>query len=379
MPQCDQLSSKSHRTRDIGPITRICQVNIERISQAKCEVVIKILLENDINVLLLQETHAREEQDPHKRGAIPGYNLAHAINHAQYRIATYVKDGIKHVAAETCLGDPDVFASAIMINNLTIVNVYKPTNSLWTTNLPAFPYPCLYAGDFNSYHTTWRYNKNDANGKHLVQWAENNNVHLVFNAKDSGSFRSARWKRDYNPDLTFTTCDINRTPLQTTRRILSDVPNSQHRPVLVEVGIKIPLTNSMPLPRWNLHKADWPKFSADMDAAIRWIPHCAENYKKFTKLIITTAKKSIARGYRKAYIPCCSEESEKLFDEYTRTGNHEIGDDLLKSRNRWLDTVESMVFKTSSRKAWSMLNGLAGKTGKNSRGDCKQNSGGVQS
>ncbi|CAK1587557.1 unnamed protein product [Parnassius mnemosyne] len=171
----------------------------------------------------------------------------------------------------------------------------------------------------------------------------------------------------------FTTCDINRTPLQTTRRILSDFPNSQHRPVLVEVGIKMPLTNSMPLPRWNFHKADWPKLSADMDAAIRWIPTCAENYKRFTKLIIATAKKSISRGYRKAYIPSWAEESEKLFDEYTRTGNHEIGDDLLKSldggrRNRWLDTVESMDFKASSRKDWRVLNGLAGKTGTNFRG-----------
>lgn len=290
------------------------------------------------------------------------------MNHPQYGIATYVRDNIKDVTIEYSMCGPDVFVSAIKLKDLNVVNVYKPPSRSWSTNIPTLSHPCLYAGDFNSHHTTWRYNSNDSNGIQLVEWSENNNLQLVFNAKDRGSFKSARWKRDYNPDLTFVTRDTNGIPLQTNRCILTDFPNSQHRPVIMEIGIKIPLANSMPLPRWNFQRANWGRFAADMDAAIRWIPAKVESYTRFTKLLIATAKKSIPIGYRKSYIPCWTKESEQLYEEFKKTGDHEIGEDLIRSlndnrRNKWEKTVESMDFKTSSRKAWRVLNKLCGKSG----------------
>jgi hypothetical protein len=224
------------------------------------------------------------------------------------------------------------------------------------------------AGDFNSHHTSWRYDSNDLNGIRLLQWAEENNLHLVFDAKDKGSFRSARWRRDYNPDLTFVSCESSGIPFPTTRKILSNFPNSQHRPVLMKTGNQIPLMQSMPLPRWNLQKADWAAFAKDMDSAIRWIPPTAENYMRFVGLTTTIAKKHIPRGYRKTYVPGWSEESEQLHQQYKLTGDQEIGRHLLESldterKNKWLSTVESMDFKTSSRKAWKVLNKLTGKSG----------------
>ena len=42
------------------------------------------------------------------------------------------------------------------VDGYKIVNVYKPPPTrLQTLDLPVFPHPCLYAGDFNYRHVTW--------------------------------------------------------------------------------------------------------------------------------------------------------------------------------------------------------------------------------
>lgn len=38
----------------------------------------------------------------------------------------------------------------------------------------------------------------DTNGKILNEWAERENLSLIFDAKDLGTFRSGRWQKDYN-------------------------------------------------------------------------------------------------------------------------------------------------------------------------------------
>ncbi|XP_047999764.1 uncharacterized protein LOC125236889 [Leguminivora glycinivorella] len=353
----------------IGPSLRICQLNVEGISLAKCEYLHKMLTKHNVDVLLLQETHTKDMQDLESRGKILGYNIISAHNHAKYGIVTYARESLTDISIlPTKVNPSNFYLIAIKVQDTSIVNIYKPPAQEWGDGLPVFPHPCIFAGDFNSHHIAWRYDSNDLNGIHLQQWAEQNSFHLVFDAKEKGSFRSARWKRDYNPDLTFVSCESSGVPFPITRNILCNFPNSQHRPVLMKTGNQIPLMKSMPLPRWNLQKADWVAFANDMDSAIRWIPPIAENYSRFVGLTTATAKKYIPRGYRKTYVPGWSEESEQLYRQYKSTGDQEIGRNLLESldterKNKWLTTVEKMDFKTSSRKAWNVLNKLTGKSG----------------
>ena len=75
---------------------------------------------------------------------------------------------------------------------MTIHNIYKPPATSWSTQaLPILQHPSVYVGDFNSHHTQWKYRDNDDNGEALVDWAEENNMYLVFDAKDKDSFYSA--------------------------------------------------------------------------------------------------------------------------------------------------------------------------------------------
>ena len=148
-----------------------------------------------------------------------------------------------------------------------------------------------------------------------MDWAETLNLHLLYDAKDRGTFHSARWDRDYNPDLCFVT-SMNTGPLPATRVVLKNFPQSQHRPVIIDIGNKIPIVKSVAKPRWNFHKADWKRFSKLLDDAIRFIPPLSSNYERFVGLVIASAKKTIPRGHRDEYIPCWNEESDRLYREF---------------------------------------------------------------
>jgi len=52
-----------------------------------------------------------------------------------------------------------------------------------------------------SHHPDWGYQEADLNGESLQGWALNNDYLLLHDAKQRGMFRSARWQRDYSPDL----------------------------------------------------------------------------------------------------------------------------------------------------------------------------------
>jgi hypothetical protein len=70
-------------------------------------------------------------------------------------------------------------------------------------------------------------------------------LHLIYHPKDKGTFKSARWGKDYTPDLSIVTrAHLDDNPL-CNRYILESFPRSQHRPFLLHYGIRVPLTESI--------------------------------------------------------------------------------------------------------------------------------------
>jgi Reverse transcriptase (RNA-dependent DNA polymerase)/Endonuclease/Exonuclease/phosphatase family len=357
---------RHHLTRHIGPSVRICQLNIEGISRAKCDHLQRVLIDNNVDVVLLQETHCQDDASISARGKIAGYTLIGAVHHHAYGIATYVKSTIDNATLIETKDNDNVYLVTIQVADVKIVNIYKPPNVLWpAVTLPVYQHPAVYAGDFNSHHTSWRYQSDDNNGIKLTDWADTNHMVLIFDAKDKGTFHSGRWQRDYNPDLCFVSSNGTDRHMHISRRVLNDFPRSQHRPVMLESGIQIPLINSVPRPRWNFNKADWKSFTKDLDSNIRWIPPSAQNYSRFVGVVISTAKKHIPRGYRKEYIPGWSAESDRLYQEFLQSEDPEIAEDLLYSldtrrQEKWINTMNSLNFTHSSRKAWGLLRKLGG-------------------
>ena len=109
-------------------------------------------------------------------------------------------------------------------------NVYKPPTEHWNnTNLPpVLPHPAVLVGDFNSHHPDWGYQEADLNVQSLQEWALNSNYLLLHDAKQRGTFHSARWQRDYSPDLCWISTTVGR-PQPASSVVLGDFPHSQHR------------------------------------------------------------------------------------------------------------------------------------------------------
>ena len=215
------------------------------------------------------------------------------------------------------------------VDGYKIVNVYKPPSTrLQTLDLPVFPHPCRYAGDFNCRHADWGYDDNSPDGECLAGWASINCLALLYNAKDAASFYFGRCNTGTNPDLAFACVG----------------PNSRY----------IALTNKFA-------KTLLPPDSLDLDAA----------YQDFCNTIKKAAKKTIPRGYRNNYIPCWDAECESLCKTFLQS--HQGDDSSLvatalltkldrKRRDRWSEAVRSIDFSHSSRKAWSILNNLTGRS-----------------
>ena len=111
-----------------------------------------------------------------------------------------------------------------------------------------------------------------------------------------------------------------------------------------------------------------PPDSLDVDAA----------YQDFCNTIKKAAKKTIPRGYRNNYIPSWDAECESLYKTFLQSPQgHDsslAATALLykldsKRRDRWSEAVWSIDFLHSSRKAWSILSNLTGRS-RHSPRDC---------
>ena len=208
----------------------------------------------------------------------------------------------------------------------------------------------------------------------LAGWASINCLALLYNAKDAASYYSGRWNTGTNPDLAFASVGPNsRLP---DRYVLDKFPRSQHQPSLTTTPRFAMAVPSMPVKQWNFRKARWshyialtnkfaktllPPDSLDVDAA----------YQDFCNTIKKAAKTTIPRGYRNNYIPCWDAECESLYKTFLQSPQ---GDEsslaataLLakldrKRRDRWSKAVRNIDFSHSSRKAWSILNNLTGRS-----------------
>ncbi|XP_049776141.1 uncharacterized protein LOC126163747 [Schistocerca cancellata] len=271
----------------------VCQFNIEGYTRTKGEILEKILTRERVSVVLLQETHLTDETI--NRLKIPGFIAVSYTGHDKHGIATLVKNELlrnldtKVVPAEHAIG--------IKLGEMTLYNVYKPPSQKWPTGiLPKANHPAVYAGGFNSQHTRWGYPRSTAEGTGLSDWADNRDLHLLFDPKDTATFKSKAWGTTSTPDLTFVTRGATGTPMRAIRRVLEAFPRSQHNPVIVEIGLSIPVIKSPPIPRWNLRKADWNKYRSYVEKTINRIPPTPENYKRFVNLVQKAALNAIPRG-----------------------------------------------------------------------------------
>jgi len=125
----------------------ILQLNVEGLTNAKLDVLEQIAIKNKATVVLLQETHKKNDAIL----KLPGYILAGHTKSKHHGLATFIKDDVPWSPAGQSEDDVEVEWIATKLQESTVVNVYKPPPSrLEQDSLPDVPAPAVYAGDFNS-------------------------------------------------------------------------------------------------------------------------------------------------------------------------------------------------------------------------------------
>jgi hypothetical protein len=306
-----QQSRSNPDMQFLGKRFKILQLNIEGISASKREILSHLCATHKIDVICLQEVHANQNTQE-SRLKLKNYDLIAFSGHPKYGRATYVHHDIADVEH---LGST-AFCDSVRIGSYQIANVYKPPNDHWSpTSLPALQHPAVYVGDFNSHHLNWGYEHNDSNGKWLAEWSSNASLHLLTDLKQRRTFRSARWQKEYSPDLHWVSSHRGRA-LQANIEVLDDFPRSQHRPTITTIGLQIPIVQSIRKPRWNFRKANWEGFKTSLDRSTPCIPvneiSIEEAYTRFSRAIYKAAINNIPRGFRPSYIPCLDSECQKI-------------------------------------------------------------------
>lgn len=188
----------------------------------------------------------------------------------------------------------------------------------------------IYVRDFKSHSIVWWCDENDTNEDTLDEWIILNYLHRIYSSNDKGMFCSARWQKDYIPDISIISRSTLNDNTMATRQVLVDFFRSQHGPVIIRYGLQIPIVRSIPKPRWNFRHADWKKYAEELDHLIQLISSGAKNCDSFVGGIKTVAIKHIPRGFRKTFIPTWDKNCEKLFEISKKQGITKLQTNFLK-------------------------------------------------
>lgn len=135
------------------PLYESCDQNIgtftpEGISRYKSEYLSRFLLDNNVE---LQETHADSKEDLQRRERIHYFHQISATYHCVYGIATYVSTSppmsasILNAHLLSTSAENKIHLVNIKVNNIRLINVYKPTNQNWpSTERPLYEHATIY-------------------------------------------------------------------------------------------------------------------------------------------------------------------------------------------------------------------------------------------
>jgi len=109
----------------------------------------------------------------------------------------------------------------------------------------------------------------------------------------------------------------------------------------------------------------------ELDDRIQTLEPHPNIYDQFQSLVWEISKRHIPRGCRKSYIPCLSEDSKDLYEEYVKAYEVDpfaeetiaMGESVLASvseerRERWKELITNVDMTQNSKKAWSTIKKL---------------------
>jgi ribonuclease HI/uncharacterized protein YaaR (DUF327 family) len=357
---------------------KVVQWNAEGIRNKKPELQ-AFLRENKIDVICAQETHLSEAHRFFVRG-FDTYRRDRPTHKGG--VITLIRHGIPAVmTAQTTTGEIEFITTKLFLQGeeLLITNCYSPSTSRLDLNtIQLAEERHLIVGDFNGHSPAWGYQDTDSRGEQLQDWMIDNQLILINKPDDKPSFYSRARKTTSTPDLAVATEDIQK---RTTRTVGSQLGGSDHVPITLHVA------DASTAPEyhrkrasWNFKKANWGKYQLHAEELFRNLDLAEDinrNVKLVTNTIMTAAKKSIPRGFRKDYKPYWSkrladlhhqlsearERMEQSPSPETTTEHNKLKEEFVTTKTKelqesWTEKTSSLSLDNDTSKLWRLVKTL---------------------
>jgi len=352
--------------------------NAEGVQRKKSELQ-AFLHSNKVDIACVQETHL----NANIRFFIRGYESFRCDRPTGHKggVMTLVKHGIPATqTSDLSNGETEHITIKVFLpdEGLTVTNCYSPPTS--KLHLQTFEQPAekhLFVGDLNCHSPAWGYPNTDAKGEELQDWMIDNKLILINTPHDKPTHYSRAWKKNYHPDIAFATESIQK---RTSKMVHSQLGGSDHLPVMLNIAAtKAPLQFVKKRASWNFKKANWSKYHHHTEnlSVIDMTDDINRNTKAVTASILSAAKKSIPRGFRKNYKPYWSKtlatlhtklsdtrdrmeqnpvtettsEHNKLKQEFNATKAEQL-------RRAWNEKTSSLNLDNSTGKLWHLVKTL---------------------
>ena len=263
---------------------------------------------------------------------------------------------------------------------LTLTNVYIPP----VNSIGAHYHPCItqllqgestiIMGDFNAHHPLWFSElPEDNRGTLLVEQIDDSTFSTI---NDNQSTRVTN-NCSSSPDITLaSTSLLHKLSWEAVSALSSD-----HLPIVIKVDDTQRFVESEERTFMNNNKADWINFAAFVDNKLSQLPlptDAISGEQKFRSIVTRAAQRFIPKGRIKYIIPCFPPEAARLArrrDQLRRTDPTDPNIVQLTStihklvnehrRTKWLSHIEQCP--TGSKKLWTTIRGISGKTPSTSR------------
>ena len=365
------------QTEKVKPLM-VMQWNAEGVLPKKDELQ-HLLLNKDIDICCIQETHLKKGKDFKIRGYQKPFRLDRP-DRPKGGVLTLVRNNLHAIELSTHLDGAEYQYLKVQSKSkeVNLVNYYCPNDRPLSLSSLDVPYSSLLiVGDFNSHSQSWGYDHADARGEELEDWQDENNLILINDADDTPTFFHRGWRKCSTPDLAFCSEDIHRG---IKREVGTQLGGSDHKPVFITVESNVIPIDS-PKPRWNYKKAKWSLFSIRANELTKNIRVQGRNenivVKEWTQGILKAAKETIPRGARRDYKPFWSDDLQVLEDDLNEA--REIAEKdaseasairlqrakakflkakLAAKRKSWREKTSSLNLEKDSKALWKLTKNL---------------------
>jgi len=368
-----------HSKEQQNALLSVLHWNAESVGNKKAELE-HFLHERNISICCIQETHLQADRTFKVRG-YQCFRNDRVGGRKKGGVMTLVRNNINACVEKSHMEDSEfqILKIRAKTTSLTLVNFYCPNDKSLTLDPIQVSDDCpnlLVVGDFNSHSQSWGYEHMDRRGEEVESWQDENKLILINRPTDPPTFYSRCWQTTSSPDLAFCSEEIGRN---TTREVMDQLGGSDHRPVLLTLGIDT--TTEDCRPRWNYKKANWWLFKHRSSELCKDITVQGRNInsvvRDFNASILKAAGECIPRGARKNYKPYWSKELELKEQELSRARKEAEDNPSLENNNRlqktkaqlhrstlqakrtsWREKTKSLNFEKDSTKLWKLTKQL---------------------